>query len=85
MDTAAVVSKDARACLYFADTASFEGLMLVGDMTVRVDAAAREKLWRPGWERYYPEGPADPDYCVLEFRARRGNYYHNLDKLWFDV
>lgn len=76
---------DARACLYFADTASFEGLLLVGEVTVRTDAAAKERLWQPGWERYYPEGPTDPDYCVLEFRAQRGNYYHNLDKMRFDV
>jgi general stress protein 26 len=77
--------RDSRACLYLVDSDAFEGLLLVGDMTVRTDAATKERLWESGWERYYSEGPADPDYCVLEFTARRGNYSCGLENLWFEI
>jgi general stress protein 26 len=76
---------DPRACLYLADFDDFQGLMLIGDMTVRTDAATKQRLWQPGWEIYYPGGATDPDYCVLEFTARTGNYYHGLENTTFEV
>ena len=27
---------------------------------------------------YYPEGMADPDYCVLKFTAISGRFYSNF-------
>lgn len=76
---------DRRACVYFVDMEEARGLMLVGDMQVRDDLECRQRIWREGYERYYPLGVTDPDYAVLRFTAHSGKYYHNLEKITFDV
>ncbi len=70
--------RNPNACIYFCDEHKFSALMLVGTMEVCTDRAYREMLWREGSEVYYPSGIDDEDYCVLEFTAHRGNYYHSL-------
>ncbi|WP_019419139.1 pyridoxamine 5'-phosphate oxidase family protein [Paenibacillus sp. OSY-SE] len=64
-----------KACVYFCDHLSFQGVMLKGTMEVREDAAAKEAIWREGDSLYYPQGVEDPDYCVLQFTANTGRYY----------
>ena len=77
--------KDPKACLYFVDTENFKGLMLTGEMEVLDDLASRQRMWRDGAEIYYPLGVTDPDYAVLRFTARSGNYYHGLQNVTFAV
>lgn len=77
--------RDPRACLYFLDMEQWKGLMLVGAVEVLQDAASRQRLWREGFERYYPLGVTDPDYTVLRFTARQGNYYHALANVTFEL
>lgn len=67
-----------KACVYFVDFEKWMGLMLVGDVEILRDAESRKRLWREGYEKYYPEGVDDPDYSVLRFTAHRGRYYHAL-------
>jgi len=76
--------RDPRACLYFVDMEKWMGLMLVGEVEVLQDAESRQRLWREGFERYYPLGVNDPDYTVLRFTARQGNYYH-AGNVTFDI
>ena len=40
--------------------------------------AAATAVWRDGDTAYYPQGVADPDYCVLKFTAQSGRYYSNF-------
>jgi general stress protein 26 len=68
--------RDPNSCLYFVDMEKWMGLMLVGEIEVLQDAESRQRLWREGYERYYPLGVDDPDYTVLRFTAQWGNYYH---------
>jgi general stress protein 26 len=77
--------RNPRACAYFVDFAEWKGLMLVGDVEVLHDAESKERLWRDGFERYYPLGVTDPDYSVLRFTARWGNYYHGLANVTFEL
>lgn len=77
--------RDARASVYFVDPAGFRGLLLVGEMEVHRDEASRRRLWRDGFEVYYPKGLDDPDYTVLRFVAREANYYHGLSNRTFAV
>jgi general stress protein 26 len=81
----AQLEKDPRACVYFVDEERWEGLMLVGRVEVLRDAASRGRLWRDGFETYYPGGVTDPDYSVLRFAAEWGNYYHGLENTTFAV
>ena len=74
---------DPRACVYFVDFSDWMGLMLTGQIEVLNDAESRQRLWRDGYEKYYPLGISDPDYAVLRFSAASANYYHQLDNLTF--
>ncbi len=65
-----------KACIYFCRETDFQGLMLVGRMQVLTDRAHKARLWREGYEIYYPKGIDDEDYCILKFTAAHGNYYH---------
>lgn len=77
--------KNEKACVYFADEGNFKGLMLLGDMEVLSDIESKKRIWREGCEIYYPLGVEDPDYSVLRFTAKKGNYYHGLKNVSFDV
>jgi len=79
------LKKNPKACVYFIDNAQWKGLMLVGNMEVLTDKASRQRLWRTGFEKYYPQGIDDPDYCVLRFSTIWGNYYHGLENLTFEL
>jgi general stress protein 26 len=79
------LKQDSRVCVYFVDFDDRKGLMLVGDIEILQDKASRERIWREGNEMYYPLGIDDPDYSVLRFTAKWGNYYHALDNLTFEL
>jgi general stress protein 26 len=79
------IEQDARSCVYFVDNEQFKGLMLVGTLEILHDEESKKRLWRKGFEMYYPLGVSDPDYSVLRFTALWGNYYHNLSNLTFEL
>jgi general stress protein 26 len=74
-----------KACVYFVDFAEWKGLMLVGEMEILQDHDSRKRLWHSGDEKYYPQGVNDPDYSVLRFTAKWGNYYHALSNMNFEI
>jgi len=73
------------ACIYFYDKRFFRGVMLKGLMAVLEDSASKEMIWREGDTLYYPQGVADPDYCVLKFTAKSGRYYTNFHSEDFEI
>jgi general stress protein 26 len=79
------LGKDNRACVYYVDEKDFKGLMLTGTIQILQDLKSRRMLWNDGDERYYPLGVEDPDYSVLCFTAHKGNYYHKLKNLTFEI
>ncbi len=79
------LKKDNRACLYYVDEKPFKGLMLIGTVEILQDTESRKMLWTEGNEVYYPLGVEDPDYSVLCFTANRGNYYHALKNVTFEI
>ena len=81
----AQLKRDSKVCVYFVDMDQWKGLMLVGTIEVLQDVESRQRLWRPGYEKYYPLGVTDPDYSVLRFTAQWGNYYHALSNVSFEV
>jgi general stress protein 26 len=81
----AQVLQNPKTCVYFVDMNQWMGLMLVGTVEVLQDAESKQRLWRPGFEKYYPLGVTDPDYSVLRFTAQWGNYYHALSNVSFEV
>jgi general stress protein 26 len=77
--------KDNRACVYFVDEKNFQGLMLTGTVEILQDIESKKMLWSEGAEVYYPLGVTDPDYSVLCFTAKQGNYYHGLKNTTFEI
>ena len=67
--------KNGKACLYFSDDSTFEGLCLFGKTVLHFEREYRELLWNEGDEKYYPNGVEDDDYCILEFIAESGRFY----------
>jgi len=76
--------KNSKACVYYVDDKKFMGLMLIGEIDVLQERAYREMLWKKGFERYYPLGMDDPDYTVLRFTTKWGNFYHGLSNINFE-
>ena len=70
-----LLRENPAACLYFADSDTFEGICLTGRAVPTRDEALRRLLWNDGDEKYYPLGVDDPDYCVIEFTAEKAEYY----------
>jgi len=79
------LKRDNRACVYYVDEKNFKGLMLTGNMEILQDLKSRKMLWSEGNERYYPLGVTDPDYSVLRFTAKSGNFYHRLSNVNFEI
>ncbi len=77
--------QNSKTCVYFVDFEQWMGLMLVGEVEVLQDTESRQRLWREGFEKYYPLGVTDPDYSVLRFTAQWGNYYHALSNVTFEL
>ncbi len=82
---------DARACVYayaFAPEARpvvCHGVMLSGTVELSWDDDLRRSLWQDFMTMYYPQGPLDPDFVVVQFTAERGNYYEGLGNTDFTV
>ena len=70
--------KNSKASIYYCDPEYFQGALFVGDIEVCTDPEIKAFLWREGFEKYYPLGVNDPDYCVLKLTVNRGSHYHGL-------
>ena len=79
------IKKNSKVCVYFVDPNEFKGLMLVGNIKILQDKSSRQRLWRDGFERYYPLGVDDPDYSVLCFTGLCGNFYHSFSNIDFEI
>jgi len=87
----AVLQHDERASLYAyeyavdANPVICRGVMLSGTVELSWDDDLRRSLWQDFMTMYYPKGPLDPDFVVVQFTAERGNYYEGLQNKDFSV
>lgn len=77
--------RDPRACLYYANTATFHGLTLTGTLEEVSDPAIRRALWLSAWDKYYAGGLDGGDYTVFRFVPAHGRIYHGLRIVEFDA
>ena len=86
-----VLQRDGRASLYAyeyapdADPIVCRGVMLSGTVELSWDDDLRRSLWQDFMTIYYPQGPLDPDFVVVQFTAERGNYYEGLQNTDFTI
>lgn len=67
--------ENSKACLYFCDSSSFQGITFIGHAKVLQDQANKNAIWQENDEIYYSKGVTDPDYCVIKFTAKKARYY----------
>jgi general stress protein 26 len=67
--------KNPKASVYYCDEGQYKGALFIGSMEVCRDHDTKAFLWREGFEKYYPKGVDDEDYCVLKFTADVVNYF----------
>lgn len=77
--------KNDRCSIYYCEEQSFKGVMLTGHMEVCTDHETKALIWKDSDVMYYSQGVDDPDYCVFKFVAEKGNYYHGLTNIDFDI
>jgi Uncharacterized stress protein (general stress protein 26) len=72
------VRENQKTSLYFCLPDKITGAGLCGYMTEITDPAFKESFWQRGWEIYYHEGPADPDFALLKFVSEDiRSWYHS--------
>ena len=86
-----VLRHDSRACLYAyeyapdANPVVCRGVMLSGTAELSWDDDLRRSLWQDFMTMYYPTGPLDPEFVVVQFTITSGNYYEGLRNTDFPV
>jgi len=86
-----VLRYDGRACLYACEFAAdanpmiCRGVMLSGTVELSWDDDLRQSFWQDFMKMYYPNGPRDPEFVVVQFTAERGNYYEGLQNTDFSI
>ena len=77
--------RDPKASVYYCRPSDYKGVLFVGEVKVCQDQPTKEFLWREGFERHYPKGVTDPDYCVLRFTAVSGSFCGGPDSTTFTI
>jgi len=52
---------------------------------IKTAAIGIKEFWNDGMKMYYPLGCTDPDFALIKFTASKGNYYHGLKNVDFDI
>lgn len=50
---------------------------LYGSARVVNDRALIERMWKPDWKVWFPEGKNDPSLCLIRVTATHGEYWDN--------
>ena len=67
----AEIRADERVTLIYFDPADPGYVTLLGDVRLIDDADERRARWKDEWNLYYPGGPLDDDYLLMEFVPTR--------------
>jgi len=79
------IKKNPAVCAYFCKPNKFHGFMLSGEIEIINDPHVREMLWQDDWERYYPQGPNDPDHTVLRLIPKKAKGWYRAQTFAFTL
>lgn len=48
---------------------------LTGEVEIVTDTAQKQELWQDWFIAHFPEGPTDPNYVLLKFRADHATFW----------
>lgn len=77
--------KNSKCSIYYCNEQAYKGVMFLGHIEVCTDHETKALIWKDGDIVYYPQGVDDSDYCVYKFVAEKGNYYHGLNNIDFEI
>lgn len=75
------IKANKNACVLFSDNVGYKSVTLKGEIDIFTDYESKKNIWRDGFERYYPDGINEKDYCALRFTAKMISYYYRI-KEW---
>ena len=52
-----------------------DSVTLTGTAEIIADMETRHAFWKDFMKHYFPEGPDDPDYCILCFHAEEATFW----------
>lgn len=67
-----------KACLYFCNEQTFQGITLFGDIEILTDDKVKQEFWKNEYRIYYSKGKGLSDFTILKFHAVDGEYYNNF-------
>lgn len=82
------IVRNNKTSVYFFNPIFYKGCLIKGEMSVCNDLSIKEQLWKDSYKCAYPNPEQtykDPDFCVLEFRAKSGRYYNMFNTTNFDI
>ena len=56
--------------------ASPQDLIVSGTAEIVEDVATKHELWEADWQRFFPKGKDDPEYCLLRIAPSEALYRH---------
>ncbi|MBI3684124.1 MAG: pyridoxamine 5'-phosphate oxidase family protein [Acidobacteria bacterium] len=65
------IRRNPRSTVACYDPAGPNYVTLLGHARIVEDVAERRRRWRDGWEKFFPGGPAGPNYLLVEFTPDR--------------
>ena len=65
------IRKNPRATLAYHDTVGQGYVTLIGKARLVDDLVERRRRWKPEWKDFYPGGPEDADYLLIQFTTER--------------
>lgn len=72
----AEIAADPRVALYYCLPQRYLGVTLSGNAQISEDEALRQGLWHDSWRIYWPDGPENPDYCIVRVQATKVFGWH---------
>ena len=67
------VERDKRVSVYFCAPDRRQGMMLACEAEIIHDLDYKKRIWQEDWERYYPQGPTDPEFTLLRLRPKHAH------------
>lgn len=61
----------AGICFHVGD----DNVTLAGEARILTDPQIKKELWQDWFINHFPGGPEDPEYCIIEFTAKRASLW----------
>jgi general stress protein 26 len=79
---------DPRACVTACRPSDRAYLSISAEVRRSRDRAEIERLWKPDWKAWFPDGPHDPNITLLKLTVKRAEYWEpkgNKLRVLYDI